>query len=420
MFKPKIVEEKIAIIPSDIKRFALVPGLLKKAASIAEYYGFLLVKPIPIKKTDLLEAKSILGRYQPTTKPSFEDCPQTPLEEKLSLIRCYVEKDMKIWPQPVMLCYIKKGGKNSPAIMRMEVIGSPKSFSEAVLIHTTVCILKELGHNDIFININSVGDKESATNFTKELTAYYRKNINTMETNCRELFKKDPYKLLETKDKKCVPANEESPKAISFLSDASRQHFKEVLEFLEIADIPYRINHSLVGTRNYQSETIFEICALGKDLDPDGDCEVLARGARSNNFGKKLGNKKDIPTLSVSIKLKNIQEKEVYHEINFARTKKPRIYFIQLGLEAKLRSLAVMEKLRKAKIPIYQSLNKDKIALQIAVAEKLKAPLTIIMGQKEVLDNTVIVRDMESRSQEIIDVCDLVQYLKKHRHIAKN
>ena len=88
------------------------------------------------------------------------------------------------------------------------------------------------------------------------------------------------------------------------------------------------------------------------------------------------------------------------------------MYFIQLGFDAKLKSLNVIEILRKAKIPIAQSLSKDSLGTQLAVAEKTGMKYALIFGQKEALEDSVIVRDMESRSQDTVKLDKLLEYLK--------
>ena len=93
--------------------------------------------------------------------------------------------------------------------------------------------------------------------------------------------------------------------------------------------------------------------------------------------------------------------------------KKPKVYFIQFGFEAKLKSLSIIEVLRKARIPIMQSLSKDSLGAQLSVAERLKIPYTIIFGQKEALEGTVIVRDMNTRSQDTVKIEELTEYIKK-------
>jgi histidyl-tRNA synthetase len=92
--------------------------------------------------------------------------------------------------------------------------------------------------------------------------------------------------------------------------------------------------------------------------------------------------------------------------------KKPKVYFIQVGFEAKLKSLNVIEILRKAHVPIAQSLSKDSLGAQLAVAEKTGVPYVIIFGQMEAVKNNVIVRNMETRSQETVPLSELSQYIK--------
>jgi histidyl-tRNA synthetase len=92
--------------------------------------------------------------------------------------------------------------------------------------------------------------------------------------------------------------------------------------------------------------------------------------------------------------------------------KKPKVYFIQIGLEAKLKSLNVIEILRKAHVPMIQALSKDSLSAQLAVAEKSGAPFAIIFGQKEAMEKSVIVRNMETRSQETVPLAQLHDYLK--------
>jgi histidyl-tRNA synthetase len=102
-----------------------------------------------------------------------------------------------------------------------------------------------------------------------------------------------------------------------------------------------------------------------------------------------------------------------YKKLSPRIIKKPKIYFIQLGAEAKLKSLAIIEILRKAHIPIAQSLSKDSLGSQLAIAERLAIPYVLIFGLKEALNNSVIVRNMSNRSQETIKLSELLEYLKE-------
>ena len=120
--------------------------------------------------------------------------------------------------------------------------------------------------------------------------------------------------------------------------------------------------------------------------------------------------KRDLPAIGVTIAYKKNGSTKPRHDL---KMKKPKIFFIQLGFDAKLKSLRVIEMLRQARIPVYQSLSRDKLLAQVSLAESMDIPHTIIMGQKEAMENSVIVRNMATRSQETVPIASLSEYLKK-------
>ncbi len=133
---------------------------------------------------------------------------------------------------------------------------------------------------------------------------------------------------------------------------------------------------------------------------------------RYDYLGKILGAKKDIPAMGMALGVDRIVESSWYKKLMLRILKKPKVCFIQLGFEAKLKSLNVIDILRKAHIPIYQTLSKDSIGAQLAIAEKLEIPYALIFGQKEALEGSVIVRNMENRSQETVKLDKLCEHLK--------
>ena len=139
---------------------------------------------------------------------------------------------------------------------------------------------------------------------------------------------------------------------------------------------------------------------------------AIAGGGRYDYLGKALGSKKDIPAVGIAIGVDRIIEAPWYNKLSPRISKKPKIYFIQLGFDAKLKSLNVIEILRKGKIPIAQSISKDSLGIQLAVAEKMGMRYVIIFGQKEAMENSVIFRDMETRSQETVKLPKLLEYIK--------
>jgi histidyl-tRNA synthetase len=183
------------------------------------------------------------------------------------------------------------------------------------------------------------------------------------------------------------------------------------LEYLEEMNIPYNINKNLVRGLSYYTRTVFEI--IEQKGAEDSTPLTLAGGGRYDYLARQMGSKKDVPSVGFSIGVDRIVESSWYKKLAPRIMKKPKIYFIQLGTEAKLKSLNIIEILRKAHIPIAQSLSKDSLGSQLAIAEKLAIPYAIIFGVKEALDNSAIVRDMSNRSQDTVKLSKLLEYLKE-------
>jgi histidyl-tRNA synthetase len=280
-----------------------------------------------------------------------------------------------------------------------------------LVIKAAMSILEDAGASNLSIDINSIGDKECRNVYLKELNGYYRKHINDLAPVDRERLKTNPLRILDSKEEKTKEINKEAPDSISFLCGSCKKHFKEVLEYLEEMGVPYNINKNLVRGLSYYTRTVFEVIeTAGAE---DGTPLALAGGGRYDYLARSLGSKRDVPAVGISIGVDRIITAPWYKKLSPRILKKPKIYFIQLGTEAKLKSLNIIEILRKAHIPIAQSLSKDSLGSQLAIAERLNIPYALIFGVKEALENSVIVRDMSNRSQDTVKLTKLLEYLKE-------
>jgi histidyl-tRNA synthetase len=380
---------------------------LNKAAEAAVYFGFTPIKNISISKDDVHKANALKESWAKNCAGMPWLFSQTFVEERIAIIRDYIEGKLISQPQPLMFIHetelIKERGKST---INLEVIGSERAIAEALLIKTTTSILKDNGYKDISIEINSIGDRESISKYSRELTNFYKKNLNQLGAHCRQNFKKEPFYVLPCCE--CDPEGkikEIAPTSISSLSDTSRMHFKEVLEYIETMEIPYTINNCLVPDRKYGSGIVFEIREL---LGEGKTGEILAVGFRYDGLAQKVGNKRDIPGAGVKIFLK---KKAVVKKVS--KLPKPIAFYIQLGEEAKHKSLEVIERLRQAGIYVYHMLGRDKFGSQFSLVEKSRVPYVIIMGKKEFLENSAMVRDNATRIQETVPLEKLADYIAK-------
>lgn len=400
-------------------------GFFEKAQEVAVYYGF---KPIetPILEHEetftsgIGEGTDIIDKEMYTLKTKGGDHLALRPEHTAPLMRAYIEHGMQTMPQPVMMYHygpVFRHDKPQRGRYRQfwqfdgDALGSDKSIMDAVIIKTCMSILEEAGAQNLSIDINSIGDKECRNGYIRELTNYYRKNISQLSGVDRERLKTNPLRILDSKEEKTIEINQNAPDSVSFLCPSCKKHFKEVLEYLEEMNIPYNLNKNLVRGLSYYTRTVFEI--IEQNGGEEGAPLTLAAGGRYDYLAKQIGGKKDVPAVGFSIGVDRIVGSPWCKKLAPRILKKPKIYFIQLGAEAKLKSLNVIEILRKAHIPITQSLSKDSLGSQLAIAEKLSIPYALIFGVKEALDNSVIVRNMSNRSQDTVKLNKLLEYLKE-------
>ena len=388
---------------------------LDKIGEVAVYYGFAPMKSPSITKADLDAAKGILEGDHVDDETEGHGRMPLHAEEKIALIRTYHEQNWYALPQPVLLYFkdpcrgsTRKGGY--PRYADLEVLGTSGPIAEAMLIQAGRAMLAEEGYDNTAVEINSIGDRDSIARFSRELIAYYRKNINEMSPECRQLFKKDAFELLASHDPSCRALNDKAPRGMDFLSEVSRRHLEEVLEYLEALGVPYLVNNGLIGNRKYCTETIFTIVNASADNRKSKGQHILGLGARYNGLARRLGMKRDIQGVGLSLLVKegkNGLRKPI------AKVKRPIASFVQLGMESKLIALDIVEKLRQAKIPLNLSLARDRLGAQVAAVEKFHTPFTIVMGKKEAVEKTAIVRRTDTHAQDIVPLEELPKYMKK-------
>lgn len=360
------------------------------ACKAAVFYGFTPLLPPEVKKIHIDQTKDFY----------FDNYPA----EKAALLNMYFEEKFTSRPQPcMMLCERPFPGlrpensrkKSKTFECSLATLGSPKSVCECLSIEAAISVLNFLGYKNLEVEINSVGDKDSMSEFNKKMTSFIRKHIGDFSYDLRQAIKKDYLAILRQQNPEWEPILSECPKHIDFLSEASRNFLKEILEFLEIMEIPYQINSHLVPDTEISSETIISIV----DADSAGR-ERLALGTRFNKMSKKLGLKKELPACILNIEART---KKPLRTIK-PRTSKPNFYLVQFGPEAKLKSFMILRELYRAGASVLHSIAKDKLGIQMGIAESSGIPYIILIGQKEALENSVVIRNTSTRAQEIVPI----------------
>ncbi len=324
-------------------------------------------------------------------------------------ISAYTDAKLHAIEAPVLTYTVDQVPRTGEAALTLHVFNVPKSIAEALLIQTTRAIANDLGYTDQTVRINSLGDADSAARYTRELTNFFRKRIVDIPPAARELLKDHVIAALMHLVEKEHELALRSPSPLEYLSDTSRRHFREIVEYLDMSETPYEIDPKLLGHLNCYSDAIFAVDVRSGDMNAHAP-SLYIRGGRYNAFMRRHI-KADVPAAGAVIVLRG--KKVPRRAPRMARPPEPSVYVVQLGFGPKIRSLMLIDRLRAAQIPVYQNLASDSLSAQLLEAESRQVKYTLIIGQKEYVDRTVIVRDMVGRNQEHISMDDLLPRLKR-------
>jgi len=188
-------------------------------------------------------------------------------------------------------------------------------------------------------------------------------------------------------------------------------HFKELLEYLEELEIPFELDSSLVRGLDYYTKTVFEFISVSEG---GGEMKknALGGGGRYDGLVKMLGGE-ITPAVGFSLGLDRLVAEMKKLGTRIYKEPKPRVFLAQLGIFAKKKSLKMFEALERSGIVVAESFGRGSLKSQLKVADRLGVEITLILGQKEALDGTVIMKDMASGNQEIVDAGKVVDEVKK-------
>jgi len=319
-------------------------------------------------------------------------------------------------PQPALAWWASSAPSHLPVGMAprefgefgLHIAGASESVGEVVLLKTLAAITNEWGAPLARVRLNALGDKDSKMRYARELSFYFRKHLNSLCDECRAKAATDPLAPFVCQSEQCRAVAANAPRAMNFLSEKSRSHFRDVLEHIEGLGLPYELDDLLVADER-ESQLLFAFDLAG----PDATVEA-AMGGRFDEYVRKASNRKDASGLSASIFFR----KQGLAAASFGTAqpvRAPRVFFVQLGLRAKLQGLSVIDELRHAQVPVMQTFDSAKLSPQLAAARAAGVSHLIIMGQREALDRTVIVREIDNSAQQIVQLAHLPRFLKTLR-----
>ena len=327
-------------------------------------------------------------------------------------ISAYTDENLHAIAEPVFYYNLTQVPRSGEAAITLQVFGVEKSIAETILIQATRALVSDLGFHQHTVRINSLGDRDSSARYLRELTNYLKKRLDEMPVPARELMKEHTFAALAHLIEKQHDLAFRSPSPLEYLSDPSRRHFREIVEYLDMSETPYEIDPKLIGHHHCYSDALFAIDLLDEDGARPAATPLQIRGGRYNTFmGRHL--RQEVPAVGAVVVLR--EKKAPQRTPRPPRKTSPSVYVIQLGFGPKIRSLLLVDELRRAGVPSLHSLASDSLSTQLRDAEARGVRYTVIVGQKEFVENTVILRDMQERKQDTIPLDAIIGRLKRAR-----
>lgn len=333
------------------------------------------------------------------------------------VVRAYIEHGMRNLPQPVKFWYFgpcfryerpQAGRYRQFHHAGLEVIGEKSSVVDVQIIQIFYGIIQKLKFKNLLIEINSLGDLNCRPNYRRLLVRYLKSRENLLCPDCKRRLKANPLRILDCKEAKCQEVVSGAPQMVDHLCNECKSHFKEVLEFLDEVGIPYYLNPYLVRGLDYYTRTVFEIVEEGENKSQG----TLIAGGRYDNLVKLLGGK-DTPACGGAMGVERVINAMKNRGVALSQSANPEVYLAQLGVLAKRKSLKLLEDFRIAKIPVSESFSKDSLSVQLGIASRMGVKYALVFGQKEALEDSIIIRDMKTGKQNTVKITEVAKELKK-------
>lgn len=408
------------VLPKDMPFWDKV---IEATREIADFYNFSRIETPIAEKVELFEkgvgeTTDIVEKEMYFLKTKGGDKLVLRPEMTAPVVRSYLQNGLHRLPQPQRLYYFGPAFRyERPQAGRyrqfnqfgFEIIGGDSDpVYDAQVIVASFRLIEDLRIKPLVIQINSIGCRICRPGYRKKLVDYYRGQ--PVCRDCLRRLKLNPLRLLDCKKEVCQPIKAGAPSILDSLCSPCRSHLKQVLESLEEIGLVYTLNPLLVRGLDYYSRTVFEIFASGEKEDVG---LALASGGRYDYLAEILGGR-PTPGVGVAGGVERLVEL-LMERPDVIKMPKPRtkIFLVHIGDLAKRRSLSLIEEFRRCNIGVVSALGKNSLSEQLESANKIHSPLALILGQREVYEESIIVRDMITGVQESVPLKKVVEEVKK-------
>lgn len=292
--------------------------------------------------------------------------------------------------------------KGASTVISFAVFSTRHAIAPALIVKTILSIAEVLGFKDLSVLVSSVGDAESRKRFTRELGNFFRKHPDLIPEDLKQLAASDPDAAYRALLARPDETPEKLPRSIDYLSENSRKTMLGALALFESVGITYTIEPRLSAEPGAESELLFAV----EGTDQKGTRVRLATGGRYDEVAKKARGNNAEPAVAMSFEVGSRLDLEELDE-------EPACFVIHVGDAAKLRAFALLEALWRTEHASGNALMAENLRDQVEKGTKSGAKYLAIIGQREALDGTAIVRSVATQMQVTVSFDKLPHYVSR-------
>ena len=404
------------ILPVEIAR---VQRLEETARRMFERFGYSEIR-IPIFESTELFARGIGANTDIVEKEmyTFKDLDGKKLtlrpEGTASVVRAYIEHQMYLQRPVTKLYYLgpmfrherpQAGRFRQFYQIGIEALGTSSAAMDVEILALLIWLLQEAGVTETQLELNSIGDPVCRPQYRKALQSFLKDNLRKLCEDCRRRFETNPLRILDCKKESCRAVTAAAPSPLDYLCRDCSAHFEQVKAGLDQLKIPFVINQRLVRGLDYYTRTAFEVTAAKL-----GSQNSIAGGGRYDGLAEELGGP---PTPGTGFAM---GVERIASLMRTVEPPKPDLFFALLGEEAFRHMLPAIMQFRREGLRIEMDYSSGGLKKQMSLSDKLAARYTLIIGDNELRSGKAILRNMNTKEQQELDLLTLSQTLK---HLVK-
>ena len=288
----------------------------------------------------------------------------------------------------------------------VEAIGESNPAVDAEIILLAMKLLQGLGLNDLELYINSVGCPTCRAKYRTMLQDFFRDKLDDLCEDCRSRFDRAPMRILDCKKDAEKPYMKDAPKITDCLCDECSDHFQKLQKHLTKAGVKFELDPRLVRGLDYYTKTAFEV-----KYPPLGAQSAVAGGGRYDGLIEEMGGN-PTPAVGFATGLERVLLALEKQGLLPDKNRSVDVYVVALGEAAQEEAFKLVMELRDAGFSAAVDYAGRSMKAQMKQANKLGAKFAAIMGDDELSEGVVMLRDMAGSEQEKVPVNELINKLK--------